>query len=80
MDLKSILNEHRPKKTASSDAPTKEQSLSYATIPDIFFDEVLLRFTLTRVEILALVFLYRKTWNTPNLHQKYGISPMLDHR
>lgn len=80
MDLKSILNEHRSRKSGTKEVSHIEQILNYVTIPDIFFDEVLLKFKLTRVEILALIFLYRKTWLTPNLNQKYGISPMLGHR
>ena len=32
---------------------------------------------LSRLDILALLFLYRKIWCRPNLYRIYGVSPML---
>lgn len=83
-DLRSILNSHHSKLNDKSDSQTIEPTdgLIKATtseIPDIFFDEVLVDFKLSRIEILLLMYLYRVTWCKPNLYKKYGIAPMLSH-
>lgn len=81
MDLKSILNDHKSKNanlSASMDSHRLESSFSF--IPDIFFDDVLVKFKLTRLEILALVYLYRKAWAATNVDRKYGMTPHLDYK
>lgn len=81
MDLKSILNDHKSKH-ASSLASTDNHRLesSFSLIPDVFFDDVLVKFKLTRLEILALVYLYRKAWAPTNVDRKYGMTPHLDYK
>lgn len=80
-DLKSILSSHYPKKDApfNPDTVDNEFKASTSEIPDLFFDDILVRFKLTRVEIVLLMYLYRLTWCKPNLHRKFGIAPIISH-
>lgn len=81
-DIRSILSQfHSKKKTKNSDVqksgedgPTTEASLS--AIPDLFFDDILHRYKLTRPEITLLMFLYRQVWSRPNLYKSHGIGPL----
>lgn len=90
-DLRTIIQDHRSK-SLSKDDPKTEQlgvqnaqaqtDLPYASsseIPDIFFDEVLLAFKLNRVEIMVMMYLYRRVWCRANLYKEYGISQILSH-
>lgn len=90
-DLRTIIQDHRSK-SSSKDDPKTEQlgvqnaqaqtDLPYASsseIPDIFFDEVLLAFKLNRVEIMVMMYLYRRVWCRANLYKEYGISQILSH-
>jgi DNA-binding MarR family transcriptional regulator len=45
-------------------------------IPDVFFDEILIKFKLSRSEISLLMFLYRQVWCRPNLYRTHGIGPI----
>jgi DNA-binding MarR family transcriptional regulator len=79
-DLRSILTSHHSKNTNNADALKAINNVVVATtseIPDLFFDEILLQFKLTRTEMLVLMFLYRITWCKPNLHRKFGIAPII---
>lgn len=84
-DLYKIIADHRSRKpilNSNMDDPHKLRPSSHATyseIPDVFFDEVLVRFKLTRVELLVLMNLYRLTWCRPNIYKEFGISPMIGH-
>lgn len=81
-DLRTILSSHHSKTGNASDTVKSTHGEVKATtseIPDLFFDEILLKFKLTRVETLLLMYLYRITWCKPNLHRKYGIAPMVSH-
>jgi DNA-binding MarR family transcriptional regulator len=80
-DIRSILSQfHSKKKTGTSEVqkartgPHAEASVS--AIPDLFFDEVLLRIKLSRNEISLLMFLYRQVWCRPNLYKSHGIGPL----
>ena len=55
------------------------KSPTTSEIPDIFFDEILVEFKLNRVEILVLMYLYRRVWCRPNLYKEYGISQLMAH-
>ncbi|MBD64716.1 MAG: hypothetical protein CME62_05890 [Halobacteriovoraceae bacterium] len=81
-DLRSILSSHHSK-TGNVNSSVKsthdEVAASTSEIPDLFFDEILLKFKLTRVETLCLMYLYRLTWSKPNLHRKFGIAPIISH-
>jgi len=82
VDLQSILADHRPK--FSSHEKEEEKSANkptakFSEIPDLFFDDILVRFKLTRIEIMVLMYLYRHVWCRANLYKVYGISQLLSH-
>ncbi|MBC7540819.1 MAG: hypothetical protein H7281_18505 [Bacteriovorax sp.] len=83
VDLQSILAEHRSKKMEDSShnksggGPQLKPTSS--EIPDIFFDKIIVDFKLSRIEILVLVYIYRRVWCFPNLHRSHGISQMMSH-
>lgn len=77
-DLQSILSSHHPANGSMKPIKT-EIKATMSAIPDLFFDDVLVKFKLTRVEILLLMYLYRITWCKPNMHKKFGITPMINH-
>ncbi len=81
-DLRSILTSHHSKNSADAGAikaVNDEVKATTSEIPDLFFDDILLKYKLTRIEILLLMYLYRITWCKPNLHRKYGIAPIISH-
>src|SRR5690606_4459636 len=49
---------------------------SFAEIPDVFFDNILVGFKLNRHEITLLMYLYRQVWCRPNLYKSHGIGPL----
>jgi len=49
-------------------------------IPDLFFDEILVKNKLTRTDIIILIHLYRQVWCQPNLYKDHGISPLSSHQ
>jgi DNA-binding MarR family transcriptional regulator len=80
-DIRSILSQFHSKKKSkdplvqkSGTGPSLEASQS--SIPDLFFDDVLHRYKLTRPEITLLMFLYRQVWARPNLYKSHGIGPL----
>ena len=78
VDIHSILATHKNKDNESSvvyQEGTPGPELS--EIPDLFFDEILVDYKLTRTEIIVLMYLYRKVWCRPNLYKKHGISQLL---
>lgn len=83
VDLHSILADHRSKAKAddSSDigGSSQEHRPSTSEIPDIFFDKIVVDYKLTRIEILVLMYIYRRVWCYPNLHRSHGISQMMSH-
>jgi DNA-binding MarR family transcriptional regulator len=79
-DIRSVLNNHSNKIFPDSDSAINQPNKEIPTtsdIPDVFFDDVLLKYKLTRVEILLIMSLYRNTWCKPNLYKKHGISPLI---
>ncbi len=81
VDLHSILAEHRSKDKLDSSAKMVGEIVPPTTseIPDIFFDKVIVDFKLNRIEILVLMYIYRRVWCFPNLHRSHGISQMMSH-
>lgn len=86
VDLHTILAEHRSKKRSdgsidiarvSSDVDAND--VSNSSIPDIFFDYILVEFKLNRVDIMVIMYLYRFVWCRPNLYKVYGISQILSY-
>lgn len=77
-DVRSIIMQHIPKKSTPAGS-NREPHVKVATtceIPDIFFDEILIEYKLSRVEILVLMLLYRQVWYRPNLYKEFGIGPV----
>ncbi|WP_127717511.1 hypothetical protein [Halobacteriovorax sp. HLS] len=82
VDLHSILADHRSKdgkETSSKLSDSQNFTPSVSEIPDLFFDEILQSFKLSRVEIMVIMYLYRKVWCRPNLYKTHGISPLMSH-
>ncbi len=84
VDLHTILADHRLKRRKLGQQPRTGESekglvATASEIPDLFFDQVLLEYKLTRVEIVVLMYIYRHVWCRPNLYKKYGISQLLSH-
>ncbi len=82
VDLHSILADHRSKNNNEQVLNSSDREISTPTlskIPDVFFDRVLINFKLTRIEIMVIMYLYRKVWCRPNLYKIYGISPLMSH-
>ncbi len=83
VDLQSILAEHRSKKKQDSTHDKGGGDLAHAPstseIPDVFFDKVIVDYKLSRIEILVLMYIYRRVWCFPNLHRSHGISQMMSH-
>ncbi len=78
-DIRSVLSQFHTKKRKddtqkSGEGPQSEASTSI--IPDLFFDEVILKFKITRQEIAILMCLYRQIWTRPNLYRSHGIGPL----
>jgi hypothetical protein len=83
VDLHSILVEHRSK-VKTTDLGGKngggaEAEAHSSEIPDVFFDQVIVDYKLSRIEILVLMYIYRRVWSFPNLHRSHGISQMMSH-
>lgn len=83
VDLQSILNLHRSKANTSNSqvnaGEVKVYNPTASEIPDVFFDKIISDYKLNRIEILVLMYIYRRVWSFPNLHKSHGISPMMSH-
>lgn len=82
VDIHDVLAIHRSRKepTKSELIEGKQQTNpTTSKIPDIFFDEILVDFKLNRIEILVLMYLYRRVWCRPNLYKEFGISQLMAH-
>lgn len=83
MDLHTILHDHKSRirpRRGKLDGASHKAGPSTSEIPDLFFDEILVEYKLSRIEIMILMFLYRRVWCKPNLYKTYGISPLLSHK
>jgi DNA-binding MarR family transcriptional regulator len=83
-NIRDILSSHSPIKAdvhSSNSVKDMEREFiaSTSAIPDLFFDDILINFKMTRVEIVLLMYFYRITWCKANMHKKYGIAPMVSH-
>jgi len=83
VDLQSILAEHRSKKKLGNvndkGGGAAQLEASVSEIPDVFFDKIIVDHKLTRIEILVLMYIYRRVWCFPNLHRAHGISQLMSH-
>jgi hypothetical protein len=77
-DIRSVLSQFKKKKDGhlqkAQTGPSSPASIS--EIPDVFFDVVLLKFKLNRLEIALFMLLYRQVWCRPNLYRSHGIGPL----
>ena len=80
-NIRSVLTQFQTKKKRdtgevqkSAVGPSREASSS--EIPDIFFDVVIQKFRLNRLDIAVLMYLYRQVWCRPNLYRSHGIGPL----
>lgn len=80
-ELHSILIKHNTKfkKTEDISSHKKNNSPTTSEIPDIFFDDILKKFKMSRVEIQVLMHLYRMVWCRPNIYARYGLTPLLSY-
>lgn len=83
VDIHSILADHRSRAkegdTQDISGSSVELRPSTSEIPDIFFDKIIVDYKLSRIEILVLMYIYRRVWCFPNLHRSHGISQMMSH-
>lgn len=80
-NIRSVLTQFQSKKKrgssevqTSTKGPTKEASCS--EIPDVFFDVIIQKYRLNRLDIAVLMHLYRQVWSRPNLYRSHGIGPL----
>jgi hypothetical protein len=81
-ELHSILIKHhaKAKKPEGDESPASHSKApTTSEIPDIFFDDILRKFKLTRLEIQVLMYFYRLVWCKPNLHAKYGLTDLISY-
>lgn len=86
VDIHSILADYHTK-TKASDKSEDQTDFSHKRtpenllieVPDVFFDEVIVEYKLSRIEIVVLMYIYRRVWCYPNIHKVHGISPMMSH-
>lgn len=82
VDIHDVLAIHRSRnKSSHSEVVLEKEYINPTTskIPDIFFDEVVVDFKLNRIEILMLMYLYRRVWCRPNLYKEFGIGQLMAH-
>ncbi|HXH73620.1 MAG TPA: hypothetical protein VNJ08_01545 [Bacteriovoracaceae bacterium] len=78
-DIRSVLsqfNKKKQEKNVEKSVVGPPDLASTSEIPDLFFDNILHSFKLTRSEILLLMYLYRQVWCRPNLYRSHGIGPL----
>lgn len=77
-NIKDILShyDNRLRKDEDTDSPPKKLHPTSSEIPDLFFDDIIIRFKLSRSEIALLMYLYRVVWCRPNLYREFGIAPI----
>ena len=79
-NIRSILSMYKSRTTKDeANAPEREvahETPTLSEIPDVFFDEVLPQFKLSRSEISVLMLLYRQVWCRANLYRSHGIGPL----
>ncbi|EQC48053.1 hypothetical protein [Bacteriovorax sp. Seq25_V] len=77
VDIHSIIKTHRNKVDEGEIVNLDFDEPTTSEIPDVFFDNILVNFKLSRLETIVLMYLYRKVWCRSNMYQKHGISQLL---
>lgn len=83
VDIHSILQDYRPKRRPGSIDPKMHNNPevpAVSEIPDLFFDEIIVKYKLSRIDILVMMYLYRRVWCRPNLYREFGISQIMSHQ
>lgn len=77
-DIRSVLSQFKKKKDGQVQVAQTgpSSSASASEIPDVFFDVVLLKLKLNRLEIALFMLLYLQVWCKPNLYRSHGIGPL----
>ena len=77
-DIRKVLSQFKKKKDGQLQKSQGRPSSGATTseIPDVFFDFVLLKIKLNRLEIALYMHLYRQVWCRPNLYRSHGIGPL----
>ena len=73
------MSKTKKKAFTQIDKKNKKSRPSSSEIPDLFFDQILVEYTLGRIEIMVLMYLYRQVWCRPNMYKIYGISQLQPH-
>ncbi len=85
VDIHSIIARHRRKQSDPNDGQElnseghHEVGATLVEIPDLFFEDILVKFKLNRIEMMVLMYLYRHVWCKPNLYRIHGLSQILSH-
>ncbi len=78
VDIHSIIATHKNKEVETNQLGSlSSKSADFSEIPDILFDEILVDYKLNRVEIIILMYLYRKVWDKKNPYKDHGISQLM---
>lgn len=79
-DIRSVLTQFQSKKKRDNEVQKSGvkpgTTASSSEIPDVFFDVVLQKYKLNRIDIALLMYLYRQVWSRPNLYKSHGIGPL----
>jgi hypothetical protein len=83
-DIHTIIAGHKTRQLPSTHDYEVNEGSGYegpttSEIPDVFFDDILVHFRLSRLEINVLMYLYRRVWCKPNLYRKHGLSQLQSH-
>lgn len=78
-ELKNILQQHRNgvKRARVAERGRTPELPTFSSIPDNFFDFILIEYRLTRADLSLLLYLYRRTYSEDNELKDFGIAPML---
>ncbi|MEC7276669.1 MAG: hypothetical protein VXV96_10145 [Bdellovibrionota bacterium] len=82
VDIHEIIAGHKSRKGRDGQTMSAQKDHLVPTtskIPDLFFDEILVDFKLSRIEVLVVMYLYRRVWCRPNLYKEFGISQLMAH-
>lgn len=79
VDLHTILADHQSRPNQTSEKSSEKRLPVISEIPDLFFDQILVNYKLTRIEIMVLMYIYRRVWCRPNLYKLHGISQLMSH-
>lgn len=78
VDIHSIIATHKDHESSETKLDANSFPVpSFSDIPEVFFDEILVNYRLSRIEIVILMYLYRKVWTKTNPYRLHGISQLM---